>query len=215
MTSMDTTESGHGLTGGGRKTLAQIKARYSRLEEYEKRELALYRQYSGEEMAKEVAATNPSLVVDLGCGANLFKQFIPNLIGIDIVGRAGVDIVDDLHNAEKYIKEKADYIFNFGPLQYTDPEPQIAMMSRMLKDDGTIIAHCKEGNNGLTFENIHELGDKYGLRISRCQDSWTDTMNMTDEHWDIQWKIIVMHQLNLYEGRWVGKRLTWRWRKKI
>ena len=39
-----------------------------------KRELALYRTHSGKELADEIAATNPSLVLDLGCGSNIFKK---------------------------------------------------------------------------------------------------------------------------------------------
>lgn len=161
------------------------------------------------DLAKEIAESKPELVIDLGCGGNVFKKHIPNLIGIDLVDHPDVDIVDDLHNAESHVKGKADWILNFGPLQYTDPEEQVSMMARMLKPGGTIVCHAREDN--LSFREVHELGHKFGLYISRVNDSWTDTIQMTPEDWEIQKNVIEEHGLK-FDGRYLAPRLTWRWR---
>ena len=73
----------------------QIIARYSSSDELEKRNLALYRQLSGLNLAKEIANTKPELVVDLGCGGNVFKEHVPNLIGIDLVSHPNVMVVSE------------------------------------------------------------------------------------------------------------------------
>lgn len=189
----------------------QIIARYSSSDELEKRNLALYRQLSGLNLAKEIANTKPELVVDLGCGGNVFKEHVPNLIGIDLVSHPNVDIVDDLHNAEFLLRRKADWILNFGPLQYTDPQPQVAMMSRMLNDHGTIVAHADPKK--ISFDEVWTLGERNGLRVSQVGDSYTDTSLMTPEDKAIQLKVCKKH--NIPFDKFIQPRLTWRWQKKF
>ena len=61
--------------------------------------LPLYRSLTGLGLAQEIAATNPELVIDLGCGANPFKGIIPNLVGMDLVKFPTSDLVMPIQNA--------------------------------------------------------------------------------------------------------------------
>lgn len=200
-------------------TLEKIIARYNCEEEFRKRELALYRQKSGLDLALEVQASKPDLVIDFGCGGNLFKDYIDNLIGIDITPHPKVDIVDDIHNALNYFKPKsADWIFNFGVYQFqsNDGEKQTEIMSELIKDNGTIVAHCNRIAPGTlsihdSEEYIKLLGAQYGLKTTEIDWSYTDTTKMTPEHLKIQKEVAKWSEFEMKDL--ISPRLTWRWNK--
>lgn len=50
---------------------------------------------TGRDMIHEINSRNPSLVVDLACGFNAYRDHIQNLVGLDITPAARVDIVSD------------------------------------------------------------------------------------------------------------------------
>ena len=84
----------------------------------------------------------PNTVLDVGCGANKFKEHIPGFTGIDLLeyrdfGHPTADIVDNVRNF--YIKEhpKFDMIycvgtFNFGTLE--DMYMNFDIFTKMHKD---------------------------------------------------------------------------------
>jgi SAM-dependent methyltransferase len=194
-------------------TLAEVKSRFNTPEEFEKRNLALYRQLSGYDLALEVAATKPTLVIDIGCGGNVFKEYIAAVSGIDIVPHPNVDVVDDIHNAGQYYEpESADWIFNFGPLQYTDPNRQVEMMANLLKPGGTIVAHTNV-RAPWSIEYIKTLGEAFGLTLDSIDISYTVTGIMNEEDYKIQTKVSAWKNNEFSMENFVAPRLTWRWYK--
>lgn len=59
-----------------------------------------------------------SSIIDLGCGTNLYKEYYPNLIGIDVIDHPNVDTRSSIleFNSEK----KFDAALAFGSIQYYD-----------------------------------------------------------------------------------------------
>jgi SAM-dependent methyltransferase len=192
-------------------SIPEIIERYNKPHEFEKRNLALYRQLSGYDLAKEVEGTNPELVIDFGCGSNIFKEHINRLIGIDITPHHNVDIIDDLHNAGKYFKENsANWIFNFGPLQYIDPHAQTELMCKLLKPGGTIVAHSNV-KAPWSIDYVDKLGKEYGLTLTNIEISYTDTSKMTKKDLVIQKEVAKWSEFDM--EILVAPRLTWRWSK--
>jgi SAM-dependent methyltransferase len=189
----------------------EIVTRYNTNDEFEKRNLAIYRQLSGAILAKEIAKTNPSLVIDLGCGGNVFKKYIPNLMGIDITPHPNVDIIDDLHNTLNHFKEgSVDWILNFGPLQYVNPKPMVNMMYKLLKPGGTIVAHtCVRAP--WCIEYVKQLGLEFNLNIIDIEISYTDTTIMNKKDLKIQRSVAKWSNFEMAD--FVAPRLTWRWVK--
>ena len=71
--------------------LKRLKERFEQQHEVRKRSLALHRTLSGRKLAEEIAESNPTLVLDLGCGSNEFKKIVPNVIGVDVAELPEVD----------------------------------------------------------------------------------------------------------------------------
>ena len=67
--------------------LKRLKERFEQQHEVRKRSLALHRTLSGRKLAEEIAESNPTLVLDLGCGSNEFKKIVPNVIGVLVLRR--------------------------------------------------------------------------------------------------------------------------------
>jgi len=197
---------------------AQIEAvikRYSSPQELEKRNLALYRQKSGKLLANEIEKSKPSLVLDLGCGGNPFKGLIPNLIGVDVVDHPDVDLVTEIDMLYRiFAPDSADWILNFGPLQYGDEEWEEAMVSLMhymLHPFGTIVCHVAPKKHW-TPSYIKELGEFAGLKlVGEVETSYTDTFYMSEEDEKIQRRVCEQHDIPF--DRFIFPRLTWRWIK--
>ena len=57
-----------------------------------------------------------SSIVDLGCGTNLYKQYYPNLVGVDVIDHPNVDVRASILEFES--EEKFDAALAFGSIQY-------------------------------------------------------------------------------------------------
>ena len=75
--------------------------------------------HAGQNLVEEINLLNPTLVVDVGCGRNYFKNKIKNLIGFDICDYPEVDFncaIEDMVLGPGSV----DVILALGSLQYTD-----------------------------------------------------------------------------------------------
>jgi hypothetical protein len=130
-------------------------------------------EHSGYALIDEVRALRPRFVVDVGCGYNLFKHKIPNLIGIDLANPAA-DLVCDLLDAP--IRPRSiDVVLALGSINYGDRpliEQQLACVTTWLTASGRIIMRANPGmatGPGLAFfawseELIDPIGRAAGLR---------------------------------------------------
>ena len=175
--------------------------------------LPLYRSLTGLGLAQEIAATNPELVIDLGCGANPFKGIIPNLIGMDLVKFPTSDLVRPIQHAHNIFQGAiADWVLILGPWSCTDEETHksiVAEADHLLKPNGTIVAHS---GNGWSKDYIAGLGKHFGFETKFDGIGETDYRKMTREHYKIQMKAL------RYRAQKHGiiedenpKRIVWRW----
>lgn len=194
----------------------KIKERFSRDIEFEKRNLALYRQLSGINLAKEIASSCPSLVLDFGCGANIFKRHIPNLIGLDIVEHIDVDLVIDVNQATKYFApNSADWILNFGPIQYGKRDwvdHMVNEMKTLISNKGIIVCHASPDNDW-NKKYIIDITEAHNLKLISCDISFTDMSRMSEKDLEIQKKVSEWSDLKSDGTNLISERITWRWKK--
>ena len=178
-----------------------------------RQELPLYRSLSGQKLAEEIAATNPELVIDLGCGANPFKGIIPNLIGMDLVKFPTSDLVRPIQHAHNIFQGAiADWVLILGPWACTDEETHksiVAEADHLLKPNGTIVAHA---GTEWTKDYIAGLGKHFGFETKFDGIGETSMKKMTREHYKIQMKALRYRK----EKRGIDeygnpKRIVWRW----
>lgn len=96
-------------------------------------------------MIDEINAMNPDVVLDLGCGTNLYKNKINNLVGVDILDRHE-DItcaIEDLDT--KFDENYADIVLALGSINFGNDDlilKQIKQVKRVCKPGGLIYFRC-------------------------------------------------------------------------
>lgn len=89
--------------------------------------------HTGLGLVASVNALNPSLVLDIGCGQNFYKNKIKNLIGIDMFGTY-CDLNYDYFASNRRIT--ADAILVLGALEYGSPDQIHQRLVRVRQDCG-------------------------------------------------------------------------------
>lgn len=140
---------------------------YPRTDEFE---------YTGWKIVDHINSKNPRAVLDVGCGYNLFKGKINNLVGIDIANKAAdymVDILDfDVPN------ESYDHVIVFGSInfgQFEDIEVRMKKVIDLTEKGGTIYIRANTGvshPNGYyidiypwSFKDAFNISEKYGCEL--------------------------------------------------
>lgn len=140
---------------------------YPRTDEFE---------YTGWKIVDRINSKNPRAVLDVGCGYNLFKGKINNLVGIDIANKAAdymVDILDfDVPN------ESYDHVIVFGSInfgQFEDIEVRMKKVIDLTEKGGTIYIRANTGvshPNGYyidiypwSFKDAFNISEKYGCEL--------------------------------------------------
>ncbi len=194
-----------------------------------RRKFPLYRTKSGLALANEIKETNPQLVIDLGCGSNMFKSIIPNLIGVDIARLPEVDIISDIRELPKFFnKGCADWLLNFGPLNYFDEEwsNEICdVMRYLIKPNGIIVCHVnmKTVNHTIprstqwTDEKIVSVGERFGFKSSTPEFGYTLLSSLPaelkDKWLEVNTKRTSGHanNVNNVDKEKLMPRKVWRW----
>lgn len=97
--------------------------------------------YSGLNLVEEVKETNPTLVLDVGCGHNRFKGIIPNLFGFDIAPFPNADMTCPIATAP-FNDECCDVAMCLGSIQFGTFQEVLANLERVIgwvKPGGYII----------------------------------------------------------------------------
>lgn len=131
---------------------------------------------SGFSILPDIVKLKPNTILDLGCGYNNFKEYFPNLIGIDYANEHA-DIVGDFLDYECK-DESIDVVLllgsiNFGSFELVDK--QMEWIVSKLKKGGTIFirvnpARAPDDSILSDFypwklEDIYYFNKKYNLKI--------------------------------------------------
>ena len=195
---------------------------FCRYQNFVIRPFSLYRSHTGLSGAKYINSLKPKAVLDVGCGANNFKNVIHNLTGIDLIHYPtiatmhripqpiGADIVGDVLHHYKNLKNKFDIIFCVGALNDGD-ENHICEKLELFKDlvgkGGRIFGHVRPGQtNDLerneklgflhyswTFDEALRIASVMNLEVVALEIEHTQTWRMPDE-------MIVMYK-EMYDNR--------------
>jgi SAM-dependent methyltransferase len=138
--------------------------------------------WTGWRIVEEINKTNPSKVLDVGCGYNPFKERIPNLVGIDPYNNCAdfmVDILDYTVETESF-----DHVIALGSINFnsrSDIEVRFKKTIDLLKPGGKLWMRANPGldhdgvktpNKGpwveifpWSFDVAYELAKKYNLTL--------------------------------------------------
>ena len=132
--------------------------------------------YTGWQLAEDIAKQNPKNVLDVGCGYHPFKGKIPNLVGIDPYNRAADYQVDILEYKVK--PESHDHIIALGSINFNSKEDIEARFSHcinLLEKGGKFYLRANPGIPHKTgpyvdifpwsFEVVNEFAEKYNLKL--------------------------------------------------
>lgn len=115
---------------------------------------------TGDRFIKEINELNPQLVLDLGCGNNIYKGKINNLVGIDILDNNLQDLKCDIKNLP-FKTNTVDVIIAFGSVNFGNDE----IIDSQFRE---IIRVCKPGAH-IYFRVITNHNHN-------CYYSWTEEL---------------------------------------
>jgi SAM-dependent methyltransferase len=154
--------------------------------------------YSGRNLIDEVNSLNPKLVIDVGCGTNIYKKYIKNLIGFDQAPYPQADFQAFLEDAE-FEPESADVIMCLGSLHFGTREKVYENFNRVVKwlaPGGHIIMRTmlamEMHENARQFfyiwtaEDIDYLGQLHNLKVVKGPFEDTSTGTRTVWWWQKQ-----------------------------
>jgi hypothetical protein len=133
-------------------------------------------------------------VVDIGCGVNPFKQYLPNLIGID----PAFDQADFKCTIEDFNTDsKFDVALCLGSINFGDVntiEKQISKVTSLLKPKARIFWRCNPGQQDHPNEECKEiifypwtiaehvrLSEKFNFKLVEC--SWENNNKRIYAEW--------------------------------
>lgn len=92
-------------------------------------------------MIEDINAMNPNLVLDLGCGTNLFKNKINRLVGVDILNK-DEDVVCPIEDLDSIFQPNcADVVLALGSINFGDDDlitKQLEQTKKVTKPGGLI-----------------------------------------------------------------------------
>ena len=149
-------------------------------------------------MIDDINAMNPTLVLDLGCGTNIFKNRIKGLIGIDILNREE-DIVCPIENLDTIFQPNcADVVLALGSINFGDED----LISKQLQQVQRV---CKPG--GLIYFRVNH-NPSHSIYYKWTMDkieNYTKSMNF---EYKVPPTFITKARENVYDDRPIDKQLN-------
>ena len=163
--------------------------------------------YSGYNLIEEVNSLFPQKVIDVGCGENLFKDKIHNLIGFDADPYPNSDMQASVNDAV-FEKESIDIALCLGSIQYKPVENQFYDVEKIvswIKPGGYIVVRMQPFLDyiGHNEDHISNFGTKHRLSYKTFYE-WTNKLNLS------VCKPIV---LDINKNFPTVERLVWWWKK--
>ena len=117
-------------------------------------ELSKYNE-TGLDFVKKVNKLNARLVLDLGCGNNIYKGRIHNLIGIDILNNGLQDLYCDIIDLP-FKDSSVDVVIAFGSINFGDEniiDSQLQEATRVLSPQGRFYFRAIPNHNHSIYYN--------------------------------------------------------------
>lgn len=164
---------------------------------------------SGVNLIAEVNALNPDLVIDAGCGHNVFKGHIQNLIGFDLVEYPFVDIVSSIEDIN-FRKESADVVLALGSVQFGNKD-------KVINNVGKLVSWAKPGGYIVmrVLKDQFESGE-YGKKLTNYRYFWSeDDIQEIGKMYnlEIHKTPVIEEDVDRRKGRIRGTRIVWWWKK--
>jgi hypothetical protein len=125
---------------------------------------------SGYSLVDEINKLRPRIVVDIGCGFNLFKPKIPNLIGIDLANH-NADLVCDMRDAP-FKAGSVDVALALGSINFGSREKvteELSIVHRWLVSGGLLYLRVNPGepiaDDIVIFPWSEELLEEIGTEV--------------------------------------------------
>lgn len=140
--------------------------------------------YTGWQLAEEIAKLNPDSVLDVGCGYHPFKGRIPNLIGIDPYNNCADYMVDILDYVGSH-----NVVIALGSINFNSKDEIEARFKKcveILTVGGRFYLRANPGIPHKTgpyvdifpwsFEVVKEFADKYNLKLLEFKKDANDRL---------------------------------------
>lgn len=143
--------------------------------------------YSGWQLVEEINSSDPTSVLDVGCGYHPFKGRIKNLVGIDPYNNCADYMVDILDYRVKPASH--DAIVALGSINFnskSEIEARFAHCVDLLKQGGRFYLRANPGISHKTgpyvdifpwsFEVVNEFAEKYNLNLDTFKKDNNDRL---------------------------------------
>lgn len=184
-----------------------------------------------DEMYQEINLLNPTLVIDAGCGRNIHKEYIKNLVGFDASPFPEADYHFTILDAT-FETESADAVLCLGSVQFIDKDYIVKNMEKIIswvKPGGLLVMRVVYADDFVT--NYWKTYSPNSLSM-RCL--WNDELRnyITKKHnleykivpWQYQSEIDEKNHNKKYKeyrsteqvkAKQQCRRLCWTWRKQL
>ncbi len=139
---------------------------------------------AGSFVVEVATSVNPQLVIDAGCGHNVYKNLIPNVIGFDPGDFSGADFKSTILEAE-FEPESADVILALGSIHFVSKpyiKKNIKKLLSWLKPGGIMI--CRAIYDTEFIKNFHFLNNK------KHHVPWSeDFLNSLTEEFELEFEV--------------------------
>jgi len=167
------------------------------------RAFSLYRSHTGQAGVKYInEKLKPNSVLDVGCGANLFKPHLEGVVGIDLLDyrklghKTGADVIDNIREWYFKMHPSFDLIYCIGPMNFGTVEDIYVNFDIFRKMSNRIFGHVRPGHlsdedRGVksgypyypwTTQEIQRWADEFGFDVVNMATEHTDLTLMSDEH---------------------------------
>ena len=167
------------------------------------RAFSLYRSHTGKAGIKYINdKLKPNRVLDVGCGANLFKPHLTGVTGIDLLDYTklghdtGADIIDNVRHWFLKNHPKFDLIYCIGPMNFGTEEDIYMNFDIFRRMSNRIFGHVRPGHlsdedrsdkSGYpyydwTISEVERWAKEFGFDVLNIATEHTDLTLMSDEH---------------------------------